>query len=215
MQRHDLVFVSRASWKAALATRGELADEPLVAQWVDRGWPLIGRRPLPGEGEGVPLGLPLPPTAGKRRLSFLMPPSAIRATMPPPFLRVAGRAAPCRWWGTIDRLDVLAVQHGVEARVFGSLAWHALTGLPYVTRESDLDLLLQVHRDTDLLSLIEELAAIDRLAPMRIDGELVREDGVAVNWRELHDDAPQVLVKEADGVALLDTQRFLSEEVRP
>lgn len=210
MQRHELFFVRPSSWHAALAARGEIAVDPLVAQWADRGWPLIGRRSLPGEGEGVPLGLPLPSSAGKRRLFFLLPQNAIHATSPPPLLRVAGRDAPCRWWGTVDRLDDMAMHHGLEAQVVGSLAWQALTGLPYMTRESDLDLLLRVHGDTDLPALTQEIAAIERLSPVRIDGELVRPDGVAVNWRELYGHAPQLLVKKDDGVALVDTRRFLA-----
>lgn len=215
MQRHELYFIRPSSWHAALAARGEIAVDPLVAQWADRGWPLIGRRPLSDEGEGVPLGLPLPASAGKRRLSFLLPQDAILATSPPPLLRVAGRGAPCGWWGTVDRLDDMAMQHGLKAQVFGSLAWQALTGLSYVTRESDLDLLLRVHRDTDLPALTREIAAIERLSPVRIDGELVRPDGVAVNWRELYGHAPQLLVKKEDGVALVDTRRFLAREALP
>ena len=215
MRRHELFFVRPSSWTTLLADGDTGVADPLVAQWADRGWPLIGRRRVLGEGEGVPLGLPLPPSAGKRRLSFLLPPGAIHATLPPPLLRVAGKVAPRRWWGTIDRLGALALQHGLEAQVFGSLMWRALTGLSYVTDESDLDLLLQVHPHTDLLALVEEIAAIERLAPMRIDGELVREDGVAVNWRELLGGARDVLVKSDAGVDLLDTRRFLSAEVRP
>ncbi len=54
-RRHDLVFVSPEGWRAVLATRCDLAAEPLIALWVDSGWPLIGRRPEPGEMQGVAL----------------------------------------------------------------------------------------------------------------------------------------------------------------
>jgi phosphoribosyl-dephospho-CoA transferase len=94
--------------------------------------------------------------------------------------------------------------------VFGSLAWRALTGLDYLTGRSDLDLLLHVHRDTDLLRLAADLALIEALAPMRLDGEFVRGDGAAVNWREFHAGAREILVKTVGGVALLDTTQFLS-----
>ena len=47
---------------------------PLIARWVDNGWPLVKRRVAPDDGEGVPLGLPLPPFAGKGRLSVLIDP---------------------------------------------------------------------------------------------------------------------------------------------
>ena len=209
MRRHDLIFVRPTRWRSLLETRGDLAADPLVALWVDKGWPLIGRRAMPGEGHGVALGLPLPPSAGKRRLSFLMQPEDIVSTTPPPTLRAAGGLAPRAWWPTLDAVDALASRHSVQARVFGSLAWRALTGLDYLTDRSDLDLLLYVRRDTDLRRLAAELAEIEAAAPMRLDGELVRDDAAAVNWRELHAGAREILVKTVGGVALVDTSLFL------
>ena len=74
MRRHDVVV--RQPERLALTARDahDLASDPLVASWVDMGWPLIGRRAMPGEPRGVPLGLPLPPFAGKRRIPLLMRP---------------------------------------------------------------------------------------------------------------------------------------------
>jgi phosphoribosyl-dephospho-CoA transferase len=209
MRRHELIYVSPAAWRSLLETRGDLAADPLVAPWVDKGWPLIGRRAMPHEGHGVALGLPLPPFAGKRRLSFLMQPDDVLSTAPPPALRAVSRVAPRTWWPTLDGLDELASRHCVEARVFGSLAWRALTSLDYVTDRSDLDLLLQVHCDTDLLGLAAGVAGLEAAAPMRLDGELIRDDGAAVNWREFHAGAPELLVKTIGGVALLDASLFL------
>lgn len=211
MRRHDLAFVSRPAWRSLLATRTDLAADSLVADWVDRGWPLIGRRAMPGEAHGAALGLPLPPFAGKHRLSFLMQHEDIISTSRPPALSSASRLAPRQWRPTLDALAVLASRHLVEARVFGSLAWRALTGLDYLTDRSDLDLLLQVDRDTDLPRLAAGVAAIEAAAPMRLDGEFVRDDGAAVNWREFHAGAHQILVKTVGGVALVDTGLFLGE----
>jgi phosphoribosyl-dephospho-CoA transferase len=39
--RHDLIFVSPVAWRSLLKTRDDLAEEPLAAGWVDRGWPLV------------------------------------------------------------------------------------------------------------------------------------------------------------------------------
>ncbi len=208
MRRHDLIFVDPRAWRSLVEARSDLAADPLVALWVDNGWPLIGRRKAPGEGSGVALGLPLPPFAGKRRLSFLIQPEDIVATSPPPALNAAKRVAPRAWWPTLARLDTLASEYAVDARVFGSLAWRALTGLDYLTDSSDLDFLLHVHRDTDLYLLASDLAEIDAAAPMRIDGELMRGDGAAVNWREVHNGAREVLVKTLGGITLLDPNLF-------
>ena len=215
VRRHDLAFVSLSGWRSLLATRGDLAVDPLVAPWVDKGWPLVGRRALPGEPLGVPLGLPLPPFAGKRRLALLMRPEDIVSTARPPTLRDASGVAPRAWRHGLAELEELASRHSVDVRVFGSLAWCALTGLDYLTDDSDLDLLLHVHREIDLHRLTADLAGIEATVPMRLDGELVRDDGAAVNWRELHVGGREILVKTTAGVALIDRERFLLEGEPP
>lgn len=208
MQRHDLVFVSPTAWRSMLKTRADLAGNQLVARWADNGWPLVGRRPLLGEARGVTLGLPLPPFAGKRRLSFVMQPEDVISIAKPPALRIASRVAPRAWRSTLDSLAEVASLHAVEASVFGSLAWRALTGLDYLTDQSDLDVLFYIDRETDLYNLTADIAVVDAIAPMRIDGELMRSNGVAVNWRELHAGAHEILVKTTGGVAVFDTDLF-------
>jgi phosphoribosyl-dephospho-CoA transferase len=213
-RRHDMIYVSRAAWRSLLKTRHDLAGEPLVAGWVDRGWPLVARRVMPDEVDGLALGLPLPPSLGKRRLSVLMQPADIVSTTAPLQLSAAVGVAPETWRNTLDEVVGLAARHGVEARVFGSLAWRMLTGLDYLTADSDLDLLLPLPRGSDAARLAADLAAIEGAAPMRLDGELLRDDGAGVNWRELHAGAREVLVKTTRGVALLQAAQFLSGAVR-
>jgi phosphoribosyl-dephospho-CoA transferase len=87
---------------------------------------------MPGETSGVALGLPLPPSAGKKRIAFLLPSGDIISVVRPPSLKAASGSAPRAWWPTLDRLGELAFRHSVEARVFGSLAWRSLT-VDYVT----------------------------------------------------------------------------------
>lgn len=164
---------------------------------------------MSGEADGLPLGLPLPPVAGKKRIAVVMGHDAILATMPPPLLTAAVGVAPESWRPTTDSVAASALRCGVEARVFGSLAWRLLTGLDYLTDGSDLDLLLPFSRETDIARLMASLAAIEAGAPMRLDGELVREDGAAVNWREIHAGARELLVKSPSGVALLGADDFL------
>lgn len=208
--RHDLVFVNTEGWKAMLDGRSDLAREPLMARWMEEGWPAIRRRPMPDELFGMALGVPLPPTAGKKRLCLLLKSDDVISVSRPPLLQEAYVTAPPAWRPTLDRLGDLSSRHSVKARVFGSLAWRALTGLDYLTATSDLDLLLDVTGDTDLKALSTELAAVEADAPMRLDGELMRDDGAAVNWREFHAGAEQVLVKHIDGVALLHRRDFIS-----
>ena len=214
IRRHDLVLVSPAAWRSLLQRNDDLAGERLVVEWVDRGWPLITRRAMHGEADGLPLGLPLPPFAGKRRLSVLAQPEDIVSTAPPPGLSAAISVAPNRWQQTLGAVESLASRFGVEARIFGSLAWSTLTGLDYLTDTSDLDLLLPIHCCSDLVRMTADLAAMEAKAPMRIDGELMRDDGAAVNWRELHTGARELLVKTIDSVALLDVKLFLGDRIQ-
>jgi phosphoribosyl-dephospho-CoA transferase len=158
----------------------------------------------------VALGLPLPPFAGKRRICLLMRFEDIVGEAPPLEVRAAMRVAPEPWRHTLEELASLGSRRGVETRIFGSLAWRALTGLDYLSAGSDLDFLLPLPCESDLARLTTELAAIEAAAPMRLDGELVREDGASVNWRELHTGEREVLVKTTDGVTLLDANHFLS-----
>jgi phosphoribosyl-dephospho-CoA transferase len=174
------------------------------------GWPAIRRRALPGEASGLALGLPLPPSAGKKRISLLVDIDHVASVARPPLLRQARAYAPRNWWQAFDRLDALALRHGVEARVFGSLAWQSLTGLDYVTTSSDLDVLYEFRRETDIDRFVADVAAIETDAPMRLDGELMGADGAAVNWREFHGGASELLVKRIESAVLLGRHQFMS-----
>lgn len=214
MRRHDVAFVRPSGWGRLLQGRADLAADPLVAAWVDKRRPLVARRAIPGEPQGVLLGLPLPPSAGKRRLAFVLRADEVAASYRPPPLRLARWSAPRDWEPTLDALDGLAAAHAVDVRLFGSLAWQILTGLGYLTEGSDLDLLLHVRPHTDLADLTAHLAAIEARAPMRLDGELVRGDGAAVNWREFHAGGHEVLVKTLRGVGLTTRSDFIHEGTR-
>jgi phosphoribosyl-dephospho-CoA transferase len=187
-----------------------LADLPLVGTWVDRGWPVIVRRRAEGEERGlVPVGVPLPPAAGKRPVALLLPPEGVLQRSSPPLLRAAARVADPGWRSTIVWLLALGARTGVEPSAFGSLLWQHLTGLPYLSPHSDLDVLWPVPADFDVLSLVFSITEVQRAAPLRIDGEVVFPDGSAVNWRELWNahrtaDRPMVLAKTMEGVRLLD-----------
>ncbi|MDF0516938.1 malonate decarboxylase holo-[acyl-carrier-protein] synthase [Bradyrhizobium yuanmingense] len=208
--RHDLVFVSPAGWRAMLDERGDLAIDCLLARWPKMRWPTVRRRALACEESGLALGLPLPPSAGKKRISLLVDIEHVTYVARPPVLRQVRAYAPRNWWPTLDRLGALAIRHAVDGRVFGSLAWQSLTGLDYVTARSDLDVLFEFRRETDIDRFVADLAAIEADAPMRLDGELMNADGAAVNWREFHGGASELLVKSVERVVLLGRDQFVS-----
>src|SRR5262245_50233925 len=177
--RHTMIQPSAAAWSALMAERSDLAAEPLVAGWAEAGYPLVVRRPSARDvSTEIPLGLPLPPSHGKRRIALALQPAGVVRSCPPPLLADAADAAPAGWHDCIRRLLDL----DPSTRTFGSLAWQYCTGLPYLAEGSDLDLLWQAR--AGLEDLLARIDAILRAAPMRIDGEVIGAAG-GVQWREL------------------------------
>jgi len=210
IRRHDLVFIRRESWRTLLMTRDDFAAIPLATRWIENGWPVVARRYTPDDKNGVPLGLPLPSSAGKRRLSVCLPPDSIVAVVPPLSLKAVCRDAPEPWQPMLEELAELAVQHWVDIRVCGDLAWQVLTSLNYLTDRSDLEVLIQIHPGVDVRALTAALAGIECAAPTRLEGELIREDGAAADWREFHDGAHEVLVQTISSAARIGSGRFIS-----
>jgi len=205
--RHTMVNPDPAAWAELLVARPDMAREPLLAGWADAGFPLVVRRAACGDEAGaIPLGLPLPPAQGKRRVGLSLPSRAILRSGPPPLLGEAVAAAPTAWRAVIG--DLLRLDP--QVRVFGSLAWQYLTGLPYVSEDSDIDLLWALPPAARIDRLLTGIGAIERRAPMRIDGEILSRVG-GVNWREVQTGG-DVMVKNGRGVRLITQTEFLAEE---
>ena len=203
LRRHDLLSATPAIWDAMLEVRPELAELPLLADWARLGWPVIVRRRMAGDAlDSVPAALPLPPSHGKRRIALSFPPDAVMA-LPPVLLREAAPAAPAAWQKVIAALVEFGGGAGLAPCVFGALLWEQATGLPYLTAQSDLDLLWRVSDEAAAERLIQTLTQLDAAGPIRLDGELVLPDGAGVNWREFAQTegaAATVLAKTMDGV---------------
>ncbi len=213
LRRHDLVDIAPEALAEATADLDLPEDASrLVADWCRRAWPLIVRRRLPGDAEAeVPVALQLPNAMGRLRLALSVPAAAIAARSSVRLLDAAP-SAPVAWNETITALLALASTFG-SPTIFGGLLWQHVTGEPVLRETSDLDLLWQPspERRRDLL---EALAQLDG-GPLRIDGEIVLDDGAGVSWRELHAAAegrtPTVAVKTMSGVALREVRAILGE----
>lgn len=204
LKRHDLVHVEPGAFSefaAYLQARPSFDAGPVAFGWVEAGRPLIVRRLAEGESNlRVPLGLPLPTSVeGRRRIPVALPPESV-AAMPAPTLAEVLATAPDAWRSTLDALIAIGERHGLVPRPFGSLLWQALTGLDYLTPVSDLDVLWPLVDADDpdhLRGLLDEIARLADLAPMRLDGEILMSDGGGIQWRELREtpDEGAVLVK--------------------
>lgn len=203
LRRHWMLTPSLDAWEGLMAKRPDLAEEPLAAAWAELGFPLVLRRPLENDPPGeLPLGLPLPSSHGKKRVALTLPGQDILGMSPPPKLADAADAAPEEWQETIARL----LQLDANTRCFGSLAWQYLTGLAYLSPNSDLDLLWALPAQPR--SLLGGIAAIAHAAPMHIDGEVLGSYG-AVQWRELHTSVESIVVKGEAIVTLMTKDEFL------
>ena len=215
-RRHELLSVAPEFWASPAAPRRTTAVAPLLVRWANEGWPVIVRRPTIGDPpDNVPVGVPLPPAAGKQRIAFTVPEEAVLQRSPPPSLRAVKHAADPGWEPTIRALEALGACHGVAPAAVGSLLWQHRTGLHYLSPQSDIDVLWPVQAGCEVASLLAGIAAAERTAPMRIDGEVIFSDGGAVNWRELYnalsqDEPVEVLIKSMDAVRLVDASHLLS-----
>ena len=204
-RRHDLLRPDSIAWDAMLRRHPGFANLPLVAEWAQLGRPVIVRRRMVGDfADSVPTALPLPPCHGKRRLAFSFSSDAAIAALPPVLLRDAARTTPTEWRPVVAALLDFGDAIKVAPRVFGALLWEHATGLPYLTKQSDLDLLWPISDEGTALSLVDRLRRLDAEGTVRIDGELELPDGAGVNWRELAqsraDRSDELLVKTMDGV---------------
>lgn len=169
-------------------------------------------------GEDLSLGFCLPRTPANAgspdripaascyaHIQHLTRPPQLTGTVPPqghallPPLRLSA--------GSLPGLPLLRwppAPAAVTVRVTGSRMWQFLTGKPYTSAHSDLDLVV----DLPHAGLLDEAAAFLTLAqeriPWRLDGELSVAGRGEVHWREWLSPVEQVLVKSLHSVELRD-----------
>lgn len=213
MRRHDRVFlVHGAAFRSACA-EFEPGVRAAIRQWIDAGRPLVAARQSPA-GDEVLLGLTLPTAQGRRRLGLRVERRDIAATRPPLSVPQCLSRLPAAEAEVLAHFAASLAKVGVEAGVYGSLAWEVIADAAYRHAESDIDVICDVH---SLLQLRVALAALRQCAASlggRLDGEIRLPNGAAVAWKELERqvDFPQasVLVKGERAVGLLSVQALLA-----
>lgn len=214
--RHDLVWLTSQGWQRVRAGAPAHAL-PALDTWRDAGWPAVVRRAeidmAPGE---VAIGFALPPRPAdgvKPRVACRVELADIgRRTRALPLVGALD-AVPPAWREALAALESEAADAGLGLAVYGSVALAALTGQPYVTASSDIDLLLRPLNRAQLTAGLDLLARHGAVLPL--DGEVVFPDGRAVAWKELRaafDSAPgtRVLAKDLERVALVVPKELLA-----
>ncbi len=192
--------------------------ETIVARWRANGWPVMLRRPVPGEplppgmeeandAKGwLPVGVALPPDEGKRRVALWVRRGAIARWEPPCRLAQAMASAPAGWQPWLAEVVAAFETRGLEVWVYGALLWQYLTGLAYLhAATSDLDLLCtpQVGQRATALAAFARAAAAEEARP--VDGELFITSLGWAAWREcLQTTGRTILLKHDHGVSLVE-----------
>ena len=212
--RHELAWLTPRGWERASAGAPASAREAM-ANWGRAGWPAVVTRAHADLGpEQVALGIALPPRpadGSKPRIALGSAVGDVERTGPALALADAVGAAPAGWQTALKALDKEGADAGLDLRVYGSLAFQALTGQAYVTARSDIDLLLHPATALDYRHALALLARHARVLPL--DGEIIFGGGRAVAWKELasaqHGQA-RVLAKSLHGIALVTVDSLLA-----
>jgi len=161
----------------------------------------------------IAVGLALPPALGKRRIALSVSAQDTARYAQPTLLSDALAHAPIEWQPALIELDAASTDIGIELRVFGSLAWQALSGLPYLTPQSDIDLLWRPQSHIRLQQGIALLARWEQSSGLRADGEVLFGGNSAVSWREWatlkSGDDQRVLVKRQSSAELVEARELL------
>lgn len=170
-RRHAFVRLAENAWREATPEGGDI---DVLREWIANGRPLIVRRPcLSDDGLEAFLGLALP---GKKRMAFRVPVAGVESIEAPPV-----------WDGEEIRSP------GFVFRLYGSRAWELLTGLSYVTPDSDLDLLVDIDSPQAWQSFLS--ADVQMPAYPRVDLEVIFCGDAAFSWREYLGPAEDILIK--------------------
>ena len=231
--RHELVWLKLDAVKHAQYA-GPTPMEPVAAlsllhRWVLGNYPLIVARQTDVPEGLLRIGLAEPASWGKRRLSFLVntthiaqhqqgpqlaeviaqllatPIATPTATLSTPFS--FGFAAAWRS-GAAALLNMLN-ELNIPAQVYGSAAIEALTGLPCLTANSDIDVLFKPADWASVQALCSHLQQLQTAHPQfKVDGEVLSPSGLAVHWKEILRQPGKVLAKCNNAVHLIELDQY-------
>lgn len=220
--RHGLVWLAAPGWEQvqAGATAEPVPVREALARWRAADWPLVVRRRVPAMAAAdLALGIALPPhavTGAKPRIATIVDLAHARRFDPPLPLAAVLKVAPAHWRAALLALHLESLDALPALRVYGSLAWQAITGMGYLGSSSDIDLLVAPATRGELDVCLEWLRRYGAILPL--DGEIVFPSGAAVAWKEwdrvsrsaIPDTGAKVLSKHADHVALSDCNDLLA-----
>jgi phosphoribosyl-dephospho-CoA transferase len=184
-RRHDLVWLDPDTDVKTLLVSDEHVD--IAGNWIQKSWPLVVARQsdeaarLAGH---MQLGITLPSAPARTRVALRVPQAAIISYSRPLLLKDAIAYAPPAWREHLSAVSEICAAQAVVARVYGSLSTQAFTAKNYLDAASDVDVLFECSKETQLHKLFNGLHTLAEQTP-HLDGEILAPNGWAVAWREL------------------------------
>ena len=201
-QRHHLIYLKPgADFFLVSVHEDKKIMEKQVSIWVERGLPCIYAKQLPHE-RLTNLGLSLWYANKKHRVNLRIEPSAIQKQEPPPQLSDLHDFF-LRYYGVDDLRRIIEVHQISDIAIYGSFLFQYLSGYNFVTKSSDLDVLINYH-GYSLAHLRGFMEALAQKFKRSIDGE-IRFQGIGdISIKELLNiSTPKILCKSKDNVSLL------------
>lgn len=214
--RHSRAWLTAPGWRQVLCSQPSDVRADLLA-WSQAGWPAVARRADADAGDDEAcLGIALPPLASRARttrVALRVPRTEVAMVMPPLALDSLASVIPRNWRAAYASLCNEAAANALALKVFGSVAWQAMTGMDYIKPSSDIDLLFYPRRRAQLQQALALFQAHAQHLP--IDGEMVFPTGDAVSWKEWAQAArgagqDRVLAKGERSVRLLSCAGLLA-----
>jgi phosphoribosyl-dephospho-CoA transferase len=202
-RRHDLVWLMPLEGKIP-----ERDEDALIYDWIRKERPFVVRRREDSNQDHIPLGFQRLNSHHKQKISLSVTQDKITKKSQPLQLSEILNILPSSVLDGIEKLLLWAHRIDLQPQIYGSFSWQALTGEPYVTENSDLDLLWHIKRPDHIPALLDYLSLAQRKIPLRIDGEIIFPSHQAVAWRELQMSTQNVLVKTTNRVELISRDRI-------
>ena len=201
--RHDWVWLKQ-DWQSFLRAPINAQDLLHLTQWHAANRPFVVTRGKQDDTALVlRLGLSLP---NKHRIALCLSKAAVESAALPLPLATVLEGLPKTLHKNLEGLEKALRLAGCSAHIFGSFAWQffAPEGIKFVTKTSDIDLLLKPHSRCMTERVLKILQTHEEeFAHPKLDGEIILPDGCAVAWRELVNWPDKILIKGLHDVSLV------------